>query len=181
MAGALYWTTLIAEHTWVKGDQVEPGERYNYALNFLFKSFSQDEPRNWWINIVALAMLALLWPTFIVLRSAASQEKKRSLRALMLLLIFSFLMATPLSLPLWKIIPKLGSIEFPWRWLAVTSIVGAVALAASIPAWMEKARTHFCARSRSSSRAAFSSHSLSPSRIRCAARSLWRGHSLMPC
>ncbi len=142
MAGALYWTTLIAEHTWVKGDQVEPGERYNYALNFLFKSFSQDEPRNWWINIVALAMLALLWPTFIVLRSAASQEKKRSLRALMLLLIFSFLMATPLSLPLWKIIPKLGSIEFPWRWLAVTSIVGAVALAASIPAWMEKARTH---------------------------------------
>lgn len=143
LTGALYWTTLVAEHAWVKGDTVEPGERYNYALNFLFRSFSQDEPRNWWINIVALGTLALLWPALILLRrhASAQTEERKSRRALILLVGFSFLMATPLSLPVWKIIPKLGSIEFPWRWLAVTSVVGAVALAAAVPFWMEKART----------------------------------------
>ncbi len=141
MAGALYWTTLVTEYAWIKGDQVDPGARYNYALNFLFKSLSPDDPRNWFINLIALATIALVWPAFFALRAHSSSEDKRGRRTILILVIFSFLMATPVSLPLWKIIPKLGSIEFPWRWLAVTSIAGSVALAASIPYWMEKART----------------------------------------
>lgn len=141
MASAFYWTTLLAEHSWIKGDQVAPGVRYNFNLNFLFQSFSTDDARNWWINLVALAMIALLWPALASLKFSATQGRERGQRARLWLLIFSFLMATPLSWPVWKIVPKLGSIEFPWRWLAVTSVVGAVAIAASISFWMEKART----------------------------------------
>ncbi len=136
MAGALYWTTLIVEYGWVKGDKVDPGTRYNYALHFLFKSFSSEDSRNWWINIVAAAMALLVWPAFALWRRSSSKTKP-----LLVLVAFSFLMATPLSWPVWKLVPKLGSIEFPWRWLSIMSIAGTVALAAALPFWLEKART----------------------------------------
>jgi hypothetical protein len=135
-AGALYWTTLVAESGWVKGDTVDPGTRYNYALNFLFRSFSPEDSRNWWINIVAIAMALLIWPAFALWRRSSSNTKP-----LLVLVSFSFLMATPLSWPIWKVIPKLGSIEFPWRWLAIMSIAGTVAVAAALPFWLEKAQT----------------------------------------
>lgn len=139
-SSAFYWTTLIAEHTWIKGDQVDPGTRYNYALHFLFKNFSAEDTRIWWVNIVALAMIIMLWPALAPSSPQPEEAGRRGIKALKLLTAFSFLMATPASWPLWMIIPKLGSIEFPWRWLALTSMAGSVAVAAAIPFWREKAR-----------------------------------------
>ena len=141
-ASASYWLTLITEYSWVKGDRINPGTRYNYALNFLFTTFSAENTRIWWVNIIGLAVLLMIWP--VLHRSLASQaeaHRRRGFGAVRVLVVFSFLMTTALSWPLWAIIPKLGSIEFPWRWLAITSSAGAVAAAASIPFWMEKART----------------------------------------
>jgi hypothetical protein len=46
-------------------------------------------------------------------------------------------MATELSRPLWIVIPKLREVQFPWRWLAITSIFGSMVLAASLPKWKE--------------------------------------------
>src|SRR5260370_6242995 len=47
-------------------------------------------------------------------------------------------MATPLSRPVWAIVPKLSEIQFPWRWLSVVSLMGALLVAASIPKWKEQ-------------------------------------------
>jgi hypothetical protein len=83
----------------------------------------------------------MIWPVMHGARSLEAEAHRRGFAAVKVLVVFSFLMTTALSWPLWAVIPKLGSIEFPWRWLAVTSSAGAVAAAASIPFWMEKART----------------------------------------
>ena len=49
-------------------------------------------------------------------------------------------MATSLSQPLWAVIPKLSEVQFPWRWLSITSLMGALVFAGSIPKWMERFR-----------------------------------------
>ena len=85
-------------------------------------------------------MILMFWPALMSSARAAQGETPGGIGTVKLLLIFSFLMTTPLSWPLWIIIPKLGSIEFPWRWLAVTSVAGSVALASSLPYWKEKLR-----------------------------------------
>jgi hypothetical protein len=46
-------------------------------------------------------------------------------------------MALPLSRPLWRILPVLQQIQFPWRWLAVFSMAGSLLAAACIPLWIE--------------------------------------------
>ena len=141
-ASASYWTTLLAELSWIRGDVVAPGTRYAYSRNFLFWTSSPESINNWWGNIVAVAMILMLWPALVAARdrrqrTAQGAARDGSLSTIKLLMIFSFLMTTPLSWPLWIIIPKLGSIEFPWRWLAVTSAAGSIALASSLPYWKE--------------------------------------------
>jgi hypothetical protein len=135
-ASACYWVTLVSELSWIKGDRVAPGTRFDYSQNFLFWNSSPAGVNNWWANALGLATLLLVWPAFI--RRAEDQTGRPV--ALKLLVVFSFLMATPLSWPLWAVIPKLRSIEFPWRWLALTSVAGSVALASSLPFWLKKAR-----------------------------------------
>jgi hypothetical protein len=65
--------------------------------------------------------------------------KKKAVRSDLLataaLTLISFMMATELSRPLWAIVPKLREVQFPWRWLAITSMGGSILLAASIPEW----------------------------------------------
>lgn len=139
-ASACYWATLVSELSWIKGEEIAPGTRFAYSQNFLFWNTSPDGINNWWANALALATLLMVWPAFVSARAAWKEEDARRLKAVKLLVVFSFLMATPLSWPLWAVIPKLRSIEFPWRWLAVTSAAGSVALAASLPFWIEKAR-----------------------------------------
>jgi hypothetical protein len=139
-ASACYWTTLVSELSWIKGEGVAPGTRFAYSQNFLFWNTSPDGVNNWWANALALATLLMVWPAFVYIRAAGHEEDARRLKAVKLLVVFSFLMATPVSWPLWAVIPKLRSIEFPWRWLAVTAAAGSVALSASLPFWIEKAR-----------------------------------------
>lgn len=46
---------------------------------------------------------------------------------------FAFLLMFPISLPLWKILPKLWFVQFNWRWLLVTNVVVSFVVAAGIP------------------------------------------------
>jgi hypothetical protein len=52
-------------------------------------------------------------------------------------------MTTDLSRPVWAIIPKLSAVQFPWRWLGITSMFGSILLAVSIPAWVAKLKADF--------------------------------------
>jgi hypothetical protein len=45
--------------------------------------------------------------------------------------VFSFLMTTRLSLPLWLVIPRLRVIQFPVRWFVITSVAASLLVAVS--------------------------------------------------
>src|SRR5204862_1305472 len=63
-------------------------------------------------------------------------------RRLAVFAVFSLVMSTIISFPLWEILPKLKQVQLPWRWLAVTSSTCAVMVAASIDSWKEVAKSN---------------------------------------
>jgi hypothetical protein len=65
------------------------------------------------------------------------------LKIVFALFTFSLFMASDLSRPLWAVIPKLKEVQFPWRWLVVSSCAIPVLTASSIPFWKEQMRGKF--------------------------------------
>lgn len=140
VASSFFWTTMLAELPWIKGNSANQNIYYNYRANFLFSPSSLTNRNTWYANLLALAVLGMLLPAVVLLKRKA---RKNATRATAILTLVSFLMATEISRPLWLVIPKLGEVQFPWRWLAIASLSGSVLLAASLPKWTEQLRKGF--------------------------------------
>lgn len=136
---AFFWTTMLAELPWIKGNSANQNIYYDYRANFLFSPAALTNRNTWYANLLAFAVLGMLLPTVILIKKRGS----RATRAAAILTAVSLLMATELSRPLWVIIPKLREVQFPWRWLAITSLCGSVVLAASLSRWKKLWRLSF--------------------------------------
>jgi hypothetical protein len=138
-ASSFFWTSMLAELSWIKGNGATPNPYYDYRLNFLFSPAALTNRNTWYANILALAVIGFVLPGVLFLvRSFKRDGSNRALNASLVLLLATFLMATPLSKPLWAVIPKLSEIQFPWRWLSITSLMGAMLLAVSVPKWKDE-------------------------------------------
>jgi 6-pyruvoyl-tetrahydropterin synthase-like protein len=140
-ATSYYWITVVAELSWIKGNGSDPNPYYDYRLNFLFSPAALANRNTWYANLLALAMIAFLSPALLFAwQFLRDRQKSRRLGAAVILTVLSFLFATPLSRPAWILIPKLSEVQFPWRWLSVTSLCGSVILAASLSRFGSKVR-----------------------------------------
>ena len=145
-ASAGYWTTMLAELNWIRADNINPDPSVDYRKNFVLSTFSPDYLNVWWMNIVLLATFAMFWPALILLFKKADLVQqvqtfnRRSVKALAALLLFTLLMATPLSQPIWKSVHFLQQTQFPWRWLSITSIVCPILLVMAFPFWTRLAK-----------------------------------------
>jgi len=140
-ASSFFWTSMLAELSWIKGNSAGLNPYYDYRLNFLFSPSALTNRNTWYANVLALSVIGFLLPGLAsIVRTFKQEISHRSLRAALALLIGTFLMATSLSKPIWATIPKLSEVQFPWRWLSVTSLMGAILFAASIPKWQEQFR-----------------------------------------
>lgn len=138
-ASSFFWTSMLAELSWIKGSGANPNPYYDYRLNFVFSPSALTNRNTWYANLLALAMIGFLFPgvAFLV-RSFRRDKSNGAMNAALVLLLVTFLMATPLSKPVWAVVPKLSEVQFPWRWLSITSLMGAMLFAASIPKWKEQ-------------------------------------------
>jgi uncharacterized membrane protein (UPF0136 family) len=136
-ASSFFWTTMLAELPWIKGNSANQNLYYNYRANFLFSPSALTNRNTWYANLLALALLASVLPAFILIKKKARGSSTRAVAALT---VISFLMATEISRPLWLVIPKLSEVQFPWRWLSIASLGGSVLLAVSLPKWKELLR-----------------------------------------
>jgi len=133
-ASAFYWVTVVAEMRWIVADGAQPDPMLDYSKNFIFSSFSPESSLTiWWMNILMLATLAMFLPALVLLKKSTSALTDRSLKAGLVLLTFSVLMSTQLSKWAWIVISPLQKTQHPFRWLAVTSAVAPILMAASIP------------------------------------------------
>jgi 6-pyruvoyl-tetrahydropterin synthase related domain len=149
-ASACYWTTMVFELNWIRGDNVNPDPGLDYRHNFVLSTFSSDAPSVWWMNILLLSIVVMSWPAFILIKRAVGERDGNDYRrntvvkgiaSLALLLSFTLFMATPLSRPIWNLFRPLQETQFPWRWLAITSLPSSLLLALSIPSWVPLAKT----------------------------------------
>jgi hypothetical protein len=104
--------------------------------NFLF-SHTTDEPHNEvsqavsWLAVCLLVLTAAAAVLVLIKRRRAGDREKTPLlpAALVILTGVVAFMLVPLSTPLWRLLPELAFLQFPWRWLTVLSVVFALALA----------------------------------------------------
>jgi chromate transport protein ChrA len=137
-ASAFYWVTMLSELSWVRTNTTQADLSVDYRHNFLFQTFSPENMNVWWMNFIALATLALVLAGAALF--ARGRVQRRGVRAAGFLFLFAFVMATPLSRPLWAVLWPLREVQFPWRWLAVVSMAGSIVAAATIHFWTKKAR-----------------------------------------
>lgn len=139
-ASACFWVTVLAELPWLRPDNQNAFSR----ANFIFASF-RPQPGGtniWYGNLILLATVVITLPALILFRRDKDSVYKSAWRSLAVFAIFSLLMSTIISFPLWEILPKLKEVQLPWRWLAVTSTAPAVLVAASIDQWKEVAKSN---------------------------------------
>lgn len=138
-ASSFFWTSMLAELSWIKANAEDPNPYYDYRLNFLFSPSALTNRNTWYANILALAAIGFFLPGIaFIIRSFKQDKSNRALSAALVLLLVTFFMATSLSRPVWAVVPKLFEVQFPWRWLSITSLMGALLVAASIPKWKEQ-------------------------------------------
>ena len=140
-ASAFYWTTMVSEMRWIIADGINPDPLLDYRRNFVFSTFSLEKHETlWWMGLLAIATILMCVPAVGALVKRFVEPHARSLKAVAVLLVFSLAMCTVISKPLWAVIPYLRFTQHPFRWLAVTSTIAPIIMAASIPFWTEQFR-----------------------------------------
>jgi hypothetical protein len=146
-ASAFYWTTMMAELAWLKRAALVPNAEltsyFDYRRNFVLSPFSLGNTNSWLASMFTLATLSMAFAPVVMFSSPYRKKLGRGLISVFALFAFSLFMATDLSRPLWAIIPKLKEVEFPWRWLVVSSCALPLLTAASVPFWKEQMRGKF--------------------------------------
>lgn len=140
---AFYWVTVVAELPWIHTEYIEMNVYYDYRRNFLFSPYTLLSTNTWYANMLAVATIGLFLPAVALFWDRRQINKDRRVKALALLLTFTFFMTTDLSRPLWLVIPTLRDIQFPFRWLAIFSLCGSVLVVGSVPYWIDKVRRRF--------------------------------------
>jgi hypothetical protein len=137
-ASAIYWVRMVTELKWIGINSADADNSVDYSQNFVFSTLSGDNLNVWWMNILVVMTFSLFVPALALLFSRARSEAKFSkLRPVTIVALLALFMSLPFSRPLWKIIPTLQQVQFPWRWLAVFSMTGALLAAATASLWLE--------------------------------------------
>jgi hypothetical protein len=140
-ASSFYWSTMVAEMKWIVADGVNPDPLLDYRSNFIFSTFSAEKNETiWWMGLLAIATIMMFLPAVVIFGKKFSAPGKRALIAVAVLVTFSLMMSTQISKPVWAAIPFLPMAQHPFRWLAVTSAVAPILMAASVPFWVERLR-----------------------------------------
>lgn len=146
-ASSFYWTTMLAELPWMKsaaaGSNPNAASYFDYRGNFVFSPFALGNTNSWLSSMLTLATLSMAFAAVVMFCSYYRKRLGWELKSVFALLALSLFMSTDLSRPVWAVIPKLKEVQFPWRWLVVTSCAVPLLTAASIPFWKEQMRGRF--------------------------------------
>jgi hypothetical protein len=128
---SFYWVRMVLELGFVKhSSPAYFAENFAFGQNFLLKSanwinFRDDILNLWLADLMLFAMIAIAIPSTIYLiknRNNLSGFQKAAAAGFFL----AVFMTTPLSAPVWNYAGFLQKVQFPWRWLAMVSVFGAI-------------------------------------------------------
>ena len=146
---AFYIVPAAWEKQWVQ-IWLALGEGIQFSANFLF-THTADALHNsilFMVSWIAVSLLTLAAVLCIVISFAVRSQRKPPIRSLPLLpvilltAVIGFLLL-PVSLPVWRHVPELIYLQFPWRLLLLLSVAVAVLLGSALGHIPARARS-FC-------------------------------------
>lgn len=135
-ASAFYWVRMVSELNFVRHATEEfTSQSYDFRFNFLAAFLYvtpevYDDRSLWFSDLMLLATLGLFVPGALIFYSCAKKVERSKLFGVLALIAFAIFISTPLSLFVWENFGFLQKVQFPWRWLAVISMAGAIFAAA---------------------------------------------------
>ena len=131
IASSFYWLRMVTEMSWVKhSSETYFQNQFDYHENFLLfpvhlLNYENDILSLWLADLMNLAIILIAIPSIVLLFRKRHLVSKFFFSAA-LVFIFSVIMTTPLSRPIWDNVNFLQKVQFPWRWLGVASLSGAI-------------------------------------------------------
>lgn len=153
VSSSWFWFRMLSELSWIQAGENVSSPYYAYWNNFLFSPFSLSNLNTWFGSLILALTLIYFLPSVNIIRQLFNKESFKSFSDLInishiktlllrkrlfahsLIILFTVFMTTDLSRPIWAIVPKLKDIQFPYRWLAITSVVICPLIAASMVVW----------------------------------------------
>lgn len=132
-AGAISLASAVFERGYVRADRAL---RIKYANNFLFENvaaslkvplFIRAQKREYfgdWVNYVGVAVLVLFAVSLLAIlisRRGRLLLKIGTVRASIAVTVLGLLLTTRLTSPIWRTIPQLPYVQFPFRWLVIAT------------------------------------------------------------
>lgn len=121
---------------------VQTGYIYDYIFSDFRKNFlflSNDFREGFGHFKYTLSVIALLeFALFLLLAAAMLRGRNKTPRSdertfFILLFASAFLLTTPLSGPLWQMVPGFAMLQFPWRWMVVMELSLCFLIGAGFP------------------------------------------------
>jgi len=126
---AIYFLPMFLERKFVHIEWLNNG-RWTYSRNFLYMKENSLNP--FYVHVDQIVMVSVL---LVVISLALNYYKKKTLgnfpnegHVLFFtsVFVFSIFISTPLSIPVWKLVPGMSTTLFPWRWLMIATLATAV-------------------------------------------------------
>lgn len=133
---SFYWIKLITEVQWVNHTDPKYSSfgLYDYKSSF-FPFFSNLNElyfikQLWFRDIVGTITYFMILPILllIILKFFQRKNLNKELLGISAVAIFSALMSTSISSMLWENFSFLQKLQFPYRWLSVTTLLGSLSL-----------------------------------------------------
>jgi hypothetical protein len=118
---AVYIVPVVFERKFVQIDYIVNCHVGNYKNNFLFTLDKvQTGLRNFYLPVHIGVVLEVLLFCFIVMIMQKNRQifsKRPMFNFFTFLFLFAFFLTTPISRPVWDIVPGFPFLQFPWRWI----------------------------------------------------------------
>lgn len=153
ISSSWFWFRMVSELSWIQAGENVSSQHYAYWNNFLFSPYSLTNLNSWFGSLILALTLIYFLPSINIIHRLFNSESFNKLTDLLnisqietptlrkrllvhfLIITFTVFMTTDLSRPVWAIVPKLKDIQFPYRWLTITSVLVCPLIAASLIVW----------------------------------------------
>lgn len=123
---AIYLVPAMTTQEYVALQGLATGEHFYYANNFLLDpgSFAGRELDKAvvYMSLLVLLMGAVCYFAFVLAREIPDRATRRESGYWLGVAAVSILMMLPLSAPIWRLLPTLQIIQFPWRFHVVLTV-----------------------------------------------------------
>lgn len=133
LISSVYFLPMFFERRFIHLEWLVGGHWGTYASNFLFVAGKSRDPFYLCLGKIVMMQVLLVIVSLIHIYYRSKRNRDFSQAYLFIfsssVFIFSIFMSTSYSTPVWKIIPGLPTILFPWRWLMVSTFAISILIA----------------------------------------------------